>query len=252
MGPRTAGAGPDAATVAMVRAAVAEASRALYAIGQIDVRGHASARIPGTDRILILGHLHVEHRLASDVTPADVLEVDLEGKYEHPTLEPPNEVQIHLGIYRRRPDVGGVVHVHPEFATALSMSGRSIEPASQLGAAFDGGVPVFPDPWSIFNRERGESVAATLGGCSAVLMQGHGATVVGNTVEEAAARAMVLEQAARLQLLASLAGPLQLFDLPRDATLHARWLRAMTTEYYPTAWALLQARLRGNGAPDER
>ncbi len=234
----------DGSAVERLKAAVAEASRVLFAIGQIDVRGHASARIPGTERILILGHLHTDHRLAFQVTAADVLEVDLENRYDHPRLEPPNEVHIHLGIYRCRPDVGAVVHVHPEFATALSMSGRTVEPVSQLGASFDGGVPLFPDPWSIFSRERGESLAAALGSCSAVLMQGHGATVVGADVEEAAARALVLEQAARLQLIASIGGQPQRLDLARDAGLHARWLKAMRSEYYPTAWTLLQHRLR--------
>ncbi len=230
-------------------AAVAEASRALFAIGQIDVRGHASARIPGTERVLILGHLHIDHRLAYDVSAVDVLEVDLENRYEHPRLEPPNEVHIHLAIYRHRPDVGGVVHVHPEFATALSMSGRSVEPVSQLGASFDGGVPLFRDAWSIFNRERGESLAAALGSCSAILMQGHGATVVGSSVQEASARALVLEQAARLQLIASVGGGLQALDLKSDAVLYARWLKAMRAEYYPTAWVLLQDRARRPGAP---
>lgn len=242
----------DERTVEELTAAVAEASRALFAVGQIDVRGHASARIPGTGRIVILGHLHTDHRLASEVTAADVLEVDLENRYDHSRLEPPNEVHIHLAIYRHRPDVGGVVHVHPEFATALSMSGRSIEPVSQLGASFEGGVPLFPDPWSISNRERGESLAATLGSRSAVLMQGHGATVVGATVEEASARALVLEQAARLQLIASLGGQPQPFDLKRDAALYARWLKAMRSEYYPTAWTLLRDRLRKPDMPDGR
>src|SRR3972149_516644 len=57
-----------------LRQKVALACRSLYTAGLIDVRGHVSVRVPGTDRILVLGHLHPTRRVAADATRSDVIQ----------------------------------------------------------------------------------------------------------------------------------------------------------------------------------
>jgi ribulose-5-phosphate 4-epimerase/fuculose-1-phosphate aldolase len=54
----------------------------------------------------------------------------------------------------------------------------------------------------ISNRELGVALAAALGSRSAVLMRGHGSTVVGTSLEQAVYRAFYAEVNARLQMQA--------------------------------------------------
>src|SRR5882724_5382271 len=76
--------------------------------------GHVSARVPGTDRILIKARGPEESGLRF-VTAEDIITVDMAGKkIEGPDgLETPQEVFIHTWLYRTRPEVQSVVHVHP-------------------------------------------------------------------------------------------------------------------------------------------
>lgn len=63
-----------------------------------------------------------------DVTAENLLYVDLEGKVVKGPggLRPSKETPLHLSVYRARPQAGGIVHVHPSYATAYSLVGRPI------------------------------------------------------------------------------------------------------------------------------
>ncbi|MGH8733585.1 MAG: class II aldolase/adducin family protein, partial [Burkholderiales bacterium] len=62
----------------------------------------------------------------------------------------------------------------------------------------------------IRDRPLGQALAKTLGGCTCVLMRGHGMTVVGDSVVEAVYRAIYTEMNARLQIQAGqLEGPIE-------------------------------------------
>src|SRR2546425_5529848 len=72
--------------------------------------GHVSARIPGTDRILIKSKGPDEEALEF-ATTRDVITIDIEGAVlEAPNgLEAPNETAMHLAVYRARPEVMSVI-----------------------------------------------------------------------------------------------------------------------------------------------
>ena len=61
-------------------------------------------------------------------------------------------------------------------------------------------------------KELGEAVAKTLGGRRAVLLFGHGALVVGSCVEDATVASIMLERAAKVQLMAYGAGEPRALD----------------------------------------
>lgn len=233
-----------------LRSVVAAACRSLFELGQMDVRGHASARREDGRGMLILAHLHEDHRVAAGVGPNDIIDVSWEEDDLTSAGSYPNEAFIHSGIYQSRPDVGGIVHVHPLFATALSTLARGLAPISQVALAL-GEVGLFADPWSVNTAERGRMLATALGSRRAVLMQGHGVTVVGKTVQEAAAAAYVLEDAAKLEFISTVWGaPRELDTEGRNSDLHRRWQRAVTEELLPTAWAYMTFRI-GEGAGAE-
>src|ERR1051325_6099215 len=81
--------------------------------------GHVSARIPGTDRVLIKGK-GVNEEAVEFATERDIITVDLDGRVldKGRGLEAPNESAMHLAVYRKRPEVMSVIHTHPDWIVA--------------------------------------------------------------------------------------------------------------------------------------
>lgn len=187
---------------------VAEGSRVLDAAGVADIFGHLSIRAPDAERFLL-------PRAMSPglVTAADVLTMDLDCEVVEGEGRPFIEAVIHSAIYRARPDVHSVAHFHSPMAIVLSMVGQGIRPVagSNSTLAFLDGTPVYEEMTPtmttlITTREQGESLARLLGGCHAVLLQGHGCVVVGSDVQETCLRSFNLERLAQHQVYAEMIG----------------------------------------------
>jgi L-fuculose-phosphate aldolase len=124
--------------------------------------------------------------------------------------------RFHLWIYRARPDVHCVVHTHPPFCSALSMIGVPVRAAHMDTALFyDDCAWLETWPGPPIGDEEGELISEALGDKNSILLAHHGQLAAAATVEEAAVRALLIERAARLQLLAMAAGEIR--DLPPDA-----------------------------------
>ncbi|WP_424215269.1 aldolase [Streptomyces sp. BI20] len=115
--------------------------------------------------------------------------------------------RFHTWVYRARPDVRCIVHTHPLHAAALSMLGVPLH-VGQMDM-----TPLYEDcaylaewPGIPVGNEEGEIISAALGDKRALLLAHHGQLVAGGSVEEACHLAVLIERAARLQLLAMAAG----------------------------------------------
>jgi L-fuculose-phosphate aldolase len=170
--------------------------------GLFDSGGHVSVRLPNTDRILI----HPRQVSRAEVTPDQVVTLDLEGRLLEGELEPPSETALHTAIYRARPDVLAVAHLHSHYATTLSIAERPLVPVSTPAAIFAPQVPVYDDPALIHSQAQGDAVAQVLGQGRAVLLRGHGSVVVGESLEAVLAAAIHLEDNARKLFHAHLLG----------------------------------------------
>jgi ribulose-5-phosphate 4-epimerase/fuculose-1-phosphate aldolase len=138
--------------------------------------------------------------------PDDLIEADLQGKARAGGLRPSSDTMNHAAIYRRRSDVGAVIHTHSTFATVFAVLHRDIPALLAEAAGFLGGaVPVMPY-LSPASPELGERAAEGLGAGRAVLLPNHGVIVVGETLESAVTAALLVEQSARVAYLAGLAG----------------------------------------------
>lgn len=172
--------------------------------GFITYNGHVSARIPGSDRILISpygGGLRVG--------PEDMVTLELSGRVVAlgpATLAPPSESPIHTAIYRLRDDVMAIAHIHPPLSTFFGIADTPIVPVHVSGAVFGAPIPVLDDPDLIKTAVQGKRLARALGGHRAVLIRGHGAVTVGESVPAAFLASLYLEENARHQLFASLLG----------------------------------------------
>lgn len=110
------------------------------------------------------------------------------------------EVRIHQQIYRRRPQVGGVVRSMPRDVMTLSAGGVTPAPRHGMGAYFSPSVPLWDDVQLIRSEQQADGVAGTLAEAPAVVMRGNGAVVAAESLEKAVALTWYLEDAARIEL----------------------------------------------------
>ena len=196
---------------------VALGNRVLFHQGLADYHGHLSARIPGTRKFLIKPVLAPLGTIASrDIITVDIDEykaaceqnwAKVQGKRQVTKLKaPPRETMIHAAIYEARPDVNSVAHTHQPLATAFSVAGVPILPIYNQAAPFAPETPIFPSPRLIYTVQDGVEICATLKDRMAMLLQGHGIIVVGDSLEYAAVHAIYLERAAYMQWVASSVG----------------------------------------------
>jgi L-fuculose-phosphate aldolase len=133
-----------------------------------------------------------------DVTPVDLVVVDLEGEVVTGSRPPSSELRMHLQIYETRPDVKAVVHAHPPMATALAVAGLDLmapvlpEVILQMNE-----VPLVPyaTPGS---ATLAQAIIPYVRDHDAFLMANHGATTLGATLALAHQRMESLEHAARI------------------------------------------------------
>lgn len=185
---------------------VALACRMLFCADLIDYSGHISLRIPGTDYFLI--NPHPISRAA--VTPDDIVTFDAEGRRVEGRWNLPSELPMHTRVYRARPDVQSVAHLHNRMVVVLSMAETPLLPACNTGAFFGPRpLPLYHDPALIHTDAQGDAVASALGSRDALILRGHGSVVVGESIEWAFAACIDLEDSARKLYLASALGPVR-------------------------------------------
>jgi len=188
---------------------LALAGKVLAAAGQGDfTRGHISVRLPETKSGKAPLFLMKPHSVGLDeITAGNILTIDLDGHVVAGRARRHSEVFIHSGIYRARPDVNCVIHSHPPYAVALSGSGRPLRALSQPAALFHNALGLYDDTINLIRTPAmGAGVARALGPHRAVLMKNHGVAVAGETIEAAVVSAIMLENAAMIQLVSEAAG----------------------------------------------
>ena len=128
---------------------------------------------------------------------------------------PSMETPFHLTVYRKRPDVMGVVHVHARFCTAMACAGLPVDPALTPEGLMVLGrrVPLIP-----YATPGTDDLAVMLGreveGSNSFLLENHGAISVGKDLKDAFHRMETLEAHAELQYRLALLGKGR--SLPED------------------------------------
>jgi L-fuculose-phosphate aldolase len=199
------------------KAAIAERiAESCRILGKLDLThgafGHVSYRAEGSPTILIKGK-GIEEAGVRYTEVADILEVDFDAeKVDGPDgLQPPSESFIHLWLYRANPELRSVIHIHPEHAVLLTIVGRELLPivgAYDLPAAQMAieGVRTYPRSVTVSNDELGEEFARFVGDAKVVMMQAHGITAAGSSIEEATVRCLTLNRLVTMMYKACLLG----------------------------------------------
>ncbi len=164
---------------------------------------------------------------ADDIVIVDGVGAIVEGRWK-PTVETP----LHTLFYRRRPDVGAVIHCHAPHVSGFAAALRPV-PIVLIEAACAAGnaVPCAPMTRS-GTPEFAELMLDTIGGRTAAVMGQHGLVACGQDLKRAYATAVAVEDSARATLLARQLG-VEPTPIPPDLCdeLHRWWL----TSYRPTA-----------------
>ncbi len=182
--------------------------------------GNVSARDSKTGLVVIKPSGVVYEEL----TPEKMVVVDLEGKRVEGRLNPSVDTPTHLYIYKQRPDVGGIVHTHSNFATAFAAVGKPI-PAVLTAICDEFGGPIPVGKFApIGGEEIGREVVRGIGGSPAILMQNHGVFTIGRDAGSAVKAAVMVEDVARtvfyaMQLGRPIAIPKEMVD-----RLHKRYM----------------------------
>ena len=171
--------------------------------GVIDGYGHITARLPN-DRILSTPHMP-----PGKVAVRDLIILDADGKKLEGFGEPNGETAMHTSIYKARADVQCILHYHADEVIAVAATGQEIKVIANCGVQFYRGTPIYDSPVLIRNESLGDKVAQALGDKVAVLLRGHGGTVVALNLDQLLRLGLDLVRSAKLQIMAAPLGPVK-------------------------------------------
>jgi L-fuculose-phosphate aldolase len=139
----------------------------------------------------------------------DLIVMDMDGKVVlgRDSLHPTSETPMHLEVYNQRPDIHAVIHAHPPFSTALSISGKPfpVEYIPEVMIAL-GDVPTaaYATPGT---QEMADSIHELILTHNCLLLSHHGSLTVGSTLEEALIALERMECAAYTLWISQAFGP---------------------------------------------
>ena len=161
--------------------------------------------------------------LFEELTPENMVIVDLEGNIVEATLGPSTDTASHLSIYKHRPDVNGIVHTHSNYATAFAAVGKSI-PVCLTAIADEFGTAIPCAGYvRIGDQEIGDEVARQIGSSPAILMKQHGVFTIGATIQKALKAAVMVEDIAKTVWLAMQVGQIEELPAEEIAANHDRY-----------------------------
>jgi ribulose-5-phosphate 4-epimerase/fuculose-1-phosphate aldolase len=200
------------------------ANRILANEGVVDAFGHVSVRDPRDRERFWLSR----SRSPALVELDDLMEFALDGvAIDARGRTPYGERMIHAAVYAARSDVNSVVHHHAYGVLPFTITDEPLRPVVHTASVIGAEIPV----WDIRTRfggtdmlvrsiEQGRDLAAALAGNTCVLIRGHGAVVVGASIERAVLTAIYLQVNATVLLEALPLGepePLSAEEIERSA-----------------------------------
>jgi len=210
-----------AAAEETLRTGIVEVGRRLYSRGYTASNdGNISVRL---DRERLL--MTPKSVCKGFMTPEMMCITDLDGRKLAGDRDPSSEMQMHLEVYRQRPDVQAVVHAHPPIATGFAVAGIPLDRAVLAEVVTTlGSVPIaeYATPST---KELPEAVRKYVKAHDGMLLANHGALTLGSDLFSAYYKMETIEHFAKISLVARLLGGERL--LSRDEVNRLQGLRGM-------------------------
>lgn len=185
--------------------------------GLSDAFAHLSARVEGGKKMLFM-----PRKSPALVKSKDLFVVDFDKLV--------SQSAVHQAVYKARENAGAVIHFHSPAVILLSVVGQTVQPMHNYSAIFYEGVPVFEGTGQVESPERAGEIAQILGPAKAVILRGHGAVVVGQSIREACILALYLEESARLQVETLKLGTPKFFSRQEAERIAKRTFKPASTE----------------------
>jgi L-fuculose-phosphate aldolase len=157
----------------------------------------------------------------------DLVIVDAHGHKVGGRRNVSSEIAMHLFIYRRRPDVGAVVHAHPPTATGFAAAGMPLDSALCSEIVITLGTVPLANYETPGTPELAEGLAPLVGDHDAILMANHGVVTYGVDLLTAYMNMETVEHYAKIALVTHTLGKQQpLSDV------HVNKLREIRQQYH--------------------
>lgn len=210
----------------------------------VDAFGHVSVRHDKDPKRYLMSR----HLAPALVGLGDIVTFDLDSTaIDRDDVRFYSERYIHGEIYKARPEVISVVHCHSPLLIPFAATKAELKPLYHISSFLGAGVALFEirdavgmSDMLVRTPELGEALAESLNDKPIVLMRGHGATIVGSSIEQAVHRSIYAAENAHLQMQA-----LQLGDPTYLSPEEAALASAKVNETLFRPWALWEREIRG-------
>jgi L-ribulose-5-phosphate 4-epimerase len=168
---------------------------------QVGSGGNLSIRVPGKEIFII----KPSGKGFLDLCVENLLVVNLDGEVVSGHGKPSKDTMSHAGIYRFRPDVHGILHVHATWALAFALDECEIPLVTEEAIDKIGAIPVVPCIPGKLSQNHQEVAARFADSTVRVaLLAKHGLIGVGETLREAAELCELANESAKLAYLRQL------------------------------------------------
>lgn len=178
---------------------------------------HFSAKVPGTEEILI----NPFGLMFDEITASSLVKIDLDGK----VLSDPTGCGINLAgyvihscVHRARPEAHAVLHTHSRAGSAVSAMKCGLLPISQHAMRVQKRVTYHEYEGIAFEMSEQERLARDLGPTAlSMILRNHGLLTLGSSVREAFDVMYFLESACQIQVDAMAGGLDNVTLMPPEA-----------------------------------
>lgn len=153
----------------------------------------------------------------------DIVLVDFDCKVIKGEWQPSSESPLHAAVYKNKPAICGIVHVHSPYATAFGVAHRNIPVVLEETAEVIGHeIPVLPY-YQCGTTQLADHVVEALEGRRALLLANHGLVGVGRDLFEAMRVVQIAERTAMIAFFAHNLGGCNVLGDEDIASLNSRF-----------------------------
>lgn len=159
---------------------------------------HISARVPGPETHYLVNPFGLAY---SEVTPDNLLKVDLAGQLVEPSEYAPNPAgfALHSAIHGARHDAHCVIHTHTNAVSAIAVKQAGFGHDDFYGAQLYGRVGYHDfEGITLFADEKARMLAS-LGAHDVLVLRNHGVAVCGGSIPKAFMLLWTVQRAAEIQ-----------------------------------------------------
>jgi L-fuculose-phosphate aldolase len=119
------------------------------------------------------------------MTPEMLIKVDGDGNLLEGERKPTSEIKMHLRVYKERPEIKSVVHVHPPYATAFAIAGVPLDQATMPESIVTLGTIPIAEYGTPSTDELASAISPFILNHNGVLLENHGALTWGDNLDQA-------------------------------------------------------------------